>query len=153
MTFLRHRLLWPVVMLALLLLCALIFSDGFFDLRIQDGHLFGTPINILRASAPLVLVALGMTLVISTGGIDLSVGSVMAVSGAMACMIIGDLGDQNSVGGVAGAVAAAIALSLVLGLATSPRRSAGGSALGSPFVPSRLTGSVRSSPIDEDQRR
>ena len=116
MTFLRHRLLWPIAMLAVLLLCALIFSDGFFDLRIQDGHLFGTPINILRASAPLVLVALGMTLVISTGGIDLSVGSVMAVSGAMACMIIGDLGDQNSVGGVAGAVAAAIALSLVLGL-------------------------------------
>ena len=116
MTFLRHRLLWPVAMLALLLLCALIFSDGFFALRIQDGHLFGTPINILRASAPLVLVALGMTLVISTGGIDLSVGSVMAVSGAMACLIIGDLGDQNSVGGVAGAVVAAIVLSLVLGL-------------------------------------
>ncbi|XVV15654.1 ABC transporter permease [Actinoplanes sp. CA-131856] len=119
MTFknaLKSRLMWPVAMLVVLLLCALIFSDGFFDIRIQDGHLFGTPVNILRASAPLVLVAIGMTLVISTGGIDLSVGSVMAVSGAMACLIIGDLSNQNSVGGVAVAVVAAIALSLVLGL-------------------------------------
>jgi ribose/xylose/arabinose/galactoside ABC-type transport system permease subunit len=116
MTFLKSRLIWPVAMLVVLLLCALIFSDGFFAMRIQDGHLFGTPMNILRASAPLVLVAIGMTLVISTGGIDLSVGSVMAVSGAMACLIIGDLSNQNSVAGVAVAVVAAIALSLVLGL-------------------------------------
>ena len=116
MKLLKNRLMWPLAMLAVLLLCAFVFSDGFFDVRIQDGNLFGTPINILRASAPLVLVALGMTLVISTGGIDLSVGSVMAVSGAMACFLIGDLGDQNSVGGVVLAVVLAIALSLVLGI-------------------------------------
>ena len=116
MTFLKNRLLWPVAMLAALLLCALLFSDGFFDIRIQDGHLFGTPVNILRASAPLMLVALGMTLVIATGGIDLSVGSVMAVSGAFACMIIANLGDQNSVGGVLLAVGAAVVLALVLGI-------------------------------------
>ena len=66
----------------------------------QDGHLYGSLIDILRFGAPLILVALGMTLVIATGGIDLSVGSVVAISGALACLLISDLDDQNSVGGV-----------------------------------------------------
>ena len=35
----------------------------------------------------IVIVAVGMTLVIATGGIDLSVGSLMAISGALAPMI------------------------------------------------------------------
>ena len=48
----------------------------------QDGHLYGSLIDILRISAPLMLVALGMTLVIATGGIDLSVGAVVAIAGA-----------------------------------------------------------------------
>ena len=44
---------------------------------------FGTVDNlqtILVAAAPFALIALGQTLVILTGGIDLSVGSVIAVS-------------------------------------------------------------------------
>ena len=49
----------------------------------KDGHLYGSLIDILRFGAPLMLVALGMTLVIATGGIDLSVGSVVAISGAL----------------------------------------------------------------------
>src|ERR1041385_495061 len=40
--------------------------------------------NILLQVAPTVLVATGMTLVIATGGIDLSVGSVMAIASAVA---------------------------------------------------------------------
>jgi len=39
--------------------------------------------------APIAIVALGMTLVIATGGVDLSVGAVMAVSGALAPLIFG----------------------------------------------------------------
>lgn len=41
----------------------------------------------LTQVAPIVIVAVGMTLVIATGGIDLSVGSLMAISGALAPMI------------------------------------------------------------------
>ena len=41
----------------------------------------------LTQVAPIVIVAIGMTLVIATGGIDLSVGSLMAISGALAPMI------------------------------------------------------------------
>ncbi len=116
MTVFRHRLFWPAAILVALLVSNVFFSPSFFSVTLQDGHLYGSLIDILRRAAPLLLVALGMTLVIATGGIDLSVGSVMAISGALACLIIGDLGNQNSVPGVLGAVAAAIALSLVLGI-------------------------------------
>ena len=51
----------------------------------QDGHLYGNLIDIVRNSAPVMLVALGMTLVIATRGIDLSVGAIAAIAGAVAC--------------------------------------------------------------------
>ena len=41
----------------------------------------------LTQVATIVIVSVGMTLVIATGGIDLSVGSLMAISGAIAPMI------------------------------------------------------------------
>jgi ribose/xylose/arabinose/galactoside ABC-type transport system permease subunit len=44
--------------------------------------------NILLQVSPTVLVALGMTLVIATGGIDLSVGSVMAIASALAATLL-----------------------------------------------------------------
>ena len=44
--------------------------------------MFGSPIDILNRAAPVALLAIGMTLVIATGGIDLSVGAVMAIAGA-----------------------------------------------------------------------
>ncbi|MGB0581210.1 MAG: ABC transporter permease subunit, partial [Limisphaerales bacterium] len=35
-----------------------------------------------------MLLALGMTLVIATGGVDLSVGSLMAIAGALAAVLV-----------------------------------------------------------------
>lgn len=110
-----HRLFWPSLVLAGLLLLNLVFTDGFFVIEIKEGHLYGSLIDIFRFGAPLILVALGMTLVIATGGIDLSVGSVVAIVGALACLRISELDDQNSVAGVLGAVGLALALSAVLG--------------------------------------
>src|SRR5690606_19530906 len=107
---LMRRLLWPIVILAALLLVTLIFTPGFFSIQCREGHLYGSLIDILRFGAPLILVALGMTLVIATGGIDLSVGSVVAISGALACLQISQ--DQ----GVLAAVVLALALSTLLGL-------------------------------------
>ena len=43
--------------------------------------------NVLRQNSMLGLVALGMTFVILTGGIDLSVGALLAVSGVAAAMV------------------------------------------------------------------
>ncbi|MFD0662465.1 ABC transporter permease [Thermocatellispora tengchongensis] len=110
-----HRLFWPAVVLAGLLLLNLALTDGFFSVEIKDGHLYGSLVDIARFGAPLILVALGMTLVIATGGIDLSVGSVVAISGALACLSISGLEDQNSVTGVLTAVGLALGLALVLG--------------------------------------
>jgi ribose/xylose/arabinose/galactoside ABC-type transport system permease subunit len=111
-----RRLSWPLLAIAGLLLSDVFFGSEFFNLRMQDGHLYGNLIDILRFGAPLMLVALGMTIVIATGGIDLSVGSVIAISGATACLLISRLDNENSARGVVIAVAAALGLSMVLGL-------------------------------------
>ncbi|MEU5904457.1 ABC transporter permease [Micromonospora sp. NPDC047527] len=110
-----HRLFWPAAVLVVMLAANTIYRPGFLSIELKDGHLYGTPIDILRLSAPLILVALGMTLVISTGGIDLSVGSVCAISGAIACMYISKQPDQNSLTVVLTALAMAMGVSLVLG--------------------------------------
>jgi galactofuranose transport system permease protein len=64
------------VALALLLIINLAFTPGFAAV---DNFR-----NILVQVTPTMLVAIGMTLVIATGGIDLSVGSVMAIASAVA---------------------------------------------------------------------
>ncbi|MFY1670546.1 ABC transporter permease [Plantactinospora sp. WMMB334] len=112
---LRHRFFWPLVVLAILLLSNLFFTPDFFAIDVRQGHLYGSLVDIVRFGAPLILVSLGMTLVIATGGIDLSVGSVVAISGALACLRISELGDQNSVPGVLMAVGLALGLALLLG--------------------------------------
>jgi len=65
------------------------FNPGFWQLQWRDGHLYGSVIDILNRAAPLALVALGMTLVIATRGIDISVGAVVAISAAVAALMIG----------------------------------------------------------------
>lgn len=68
---------------AILIIDSLV-APGFFSIHIQDGRLFGSLVDIFNRGAPVALLALGMTLVIATGGIDLSVGAVMAIAGATA---------------------------------------------------------------------
>ncbi|OLP62032.1 sugar ABC transporter permease [Xaviernesmea oryzae] len=71
-------------MLALLLLIL-------FNLAMTPNFLSWQTVNVnLTQVAAIVIVATGMTLVIATGGIDLSVGSLMAISGAVAPMIFLD---------------------------------------------------------------
>jgi simple sugar transport system permease protein len=45
-------------------------------------------LNLLRQSAPLLIVAVAMTFVITTGGIDLSVGSTLAIVNALAAIAL-----------------------------------------------------------------
>ena len=84
----ENRLFWPLVALALILITDAIFAPGFFKIGILDGHLFGNLIDVVNNAAPLMLVAIGMTLVIATGGVDLSVGAVIAISAAMGAVLI-----------------------------------------------------------------
>lgn len=113
---LKHHLFWPLSMLAALLLFNLLYSPDFFSIQMRGGHLYGSVIDILNFGSPLILVAIGMTLVIATKGIDLSVGSIVAISGAMACLSISKASDQNSLGVVLLAIGITLALSVVLGL-------------------------------------
>jgi galactofuranose transport system permease protein len=69
--------------LVLLVIINSVFTPNFFDVNNFR--------NILLQVSPTVLVAVGMTVVISTGGIDLSVGSVMAIASAIAATQL-DLG-------------------------------------------------------------
>jgi ribose/xylose/arabinose/galactoside ABC-type transport system permease subunit len=88
----RSKIVWPLIALGCLMLFNLFFTPHFFRVEIKDGHLFGNLIDILKNSAPIMLLAIGLTLVIATHGIDISVGSVVAISaGVVAILIGGDL--------------------------------------------------------------
>ncbi len=97
--------------LALLVILAInwIVSPQFFDIRLQDGRLFGSVIDVLNRGAPVALLSIGMVLVIALRGIDLSVGAVMAICGAIAA----SLADTHS---LPVTLAAALGVGLLCGL-------------------------------------
>jgi ribose/xylose/arabinose/galactoside ABC-type transport system permease subunit len=109
-------LLWPVLALLALLGLNVVLTPAFFTIRVEDGHLYGSLIDILRNGAPTMLVALGMTLVIASRGIDLSVGAVVAISGALACAHIASAPDASGVLTVAIAMLIALGVAVGLGL-------------------------------------
>ena len=79
--------------------------------------------SLARECAPIIVAAAGMTLVILTGGIDLSAGSIMGVAGAVACL--GTNYFQCPVQGmlcgvVAGTVCGLANGSMIIGLRVQP---------------------------------
>ena len=98
-----------LALIAVLLINWALFPS-FFRISWQDGRLFGSLIDVLNRGAPVAILAIGMTGVIATKGVDLSVGAIMAVCGAVAATMV-----------VAGyptpiAVVAALAVGLACGL-------------------------------------
>jgi len=85
----RSAQFWPAVVLVLLLGINGVVNPNFFVLSWREGHLYGALVDILNRAAPLMAVALGMTVVIATRGIDISVGAVVAISAAVAAALIG----------------------------------------------------------------
>jgi ribose transport system permease protein len=75
-------------------------------------------LNIANQIAVIAIVAIGMTMVIITGGIDLSVGSLLALSAVLAARFIRDFagGVNASTGGMLLACLAAILLCGMVGL-------------------------------------
>jgi galactofuranose transport system permease protein len=98
-----------IALIGVLALNWLLFP-GFFRVTWQDGRLFGSVIDVLNRGAPVAILAIGMTAVIATKGVDLSVGAVMAVSGAVAATLVVS-GYPMPV-----AVAAALAVGLLCGV-------------------------------------
>nr|WP_233284498.1 MULTISPECIES: ABC transporter permease [Agrobacterium] len=84
-----------------------------FNMAVTPHFLSWQTFNVnLTQVATIVIVAVGMTLVISTGGIDLSVGSLMAISGALAPMIF--MGKLFPIENTALAVALAFVIPVVV---------------------------------------
>lgn len=115
--FTSSSLFLPVVALAALLIFNGIFVDGFFTIQVtEDGRLFGRVIDILTRSSSLVILSLGMTLVIATSGIDISVGAVVAISAAVVCTLIGGRGDGVAETPMLLAMLASIGIGILCGL-------------------------------------
>ena len=100
------KIFWPLISLIILLLFNFIMTPSFLSISMKDGHLFGNTIDILNRAAPLILISLGMTIVIATQGIDISVGSIIAISAALSATVIVD----------GGSVMLAVAVGIVSGL-------------------------------------
>lgn len=106
----------PLFALGALLLFNACFVNDFFAIEItEDGRLYGRLIDILNRSSSLIILSLGMTFVIATSGIDISVGAVVAISSAVCCMMLGGRGDGVAETPFIIAVLCAIAAGVVAG--------------------------------------
>ena len=83
-----RRYLWPCAGLLVLLIINAIIAPEFFSIEFKDGRFYGSLIDVLNRAAPVALLAIGMSLVIATAGVDLSVGSIMAIAGAVSAYYI-----------------------------------------------------------------
>jgi len=77
-------------------------------------------LNIANQIAVIAIIAAGMTLVIVTGGIDLSVGSLVAFSSVVAAVLIRDYGgaENASIASMIGCCAASIGACALVGMST-----------------------------------
>ena len=117
----RSVVFWPLLALSLMLLFNLIFTPQFYKLELRPAEyplfglniprLYGVPIDIINHASKVGILAIGMTLVIAVGGIDLSVGAVMAIAGAMMAAMSKELGYSP-----AQCIAAALAVGIVCGI-------------------------------------
>lgn len=102
-----QRIAPQLIALAALIALVSVFYPAFLQVSYENGRLVGPVIDILKRSAPVALLAVGMTLVIATRGIDLSVGTIMAICGAVAASAV--VSGQGALVAVLLAIAAGIA--------------------------------------------
>ena len=115
--FTSSSLLLPIVALLVLLVFNAIFVDGFLSIQMtEDGRLYGRLIDILNRSSSLIILSLGMTFVIATSGIDISVGAVVAISAAVVCTLIGGRGDGIPEHPMVLAMLAAVGVGILCGI-------------------------------------
>jgi ribose/xylose/arabinose/galactoside ABC-type transport system permease subunit len=118
---LRERGLWPrdlralgqnyaaLIALVILIIFNLIFTKEFSSVIAIT--------NLLVHVTPTLIVAIGMTLVIATGGIDISVGSIMGLTGILTYLIFSGKwgGIPNQVTGTIVAIPIALAVAALIG--------------------------------------
>lgn len=112
---LRANGLRYMVLLGIIIALIVIFS-----LASPQFLRLSTMMNMIRQSAALAICSIGMTLIILTGGIDLSAGSVIALAPAVGALAIQAAGAGNpaeaAVAGFLGTMLAAAAVGLVNGV-------------------------------------
>lgn len=97
-----------IILLVVFVIISAVLSPNFLTV--------GNILNLLQQASIPGIVAIGMTLVILLGGIDLSVGSVLAFSGMIASIIVTKTG--TSPGGIVLGCIAGLLVSAALGLLT-----------------------------------
>ncbi len=113
-SFLGRTEILTFAALILLLLFNLFFTKGFFNIEVRDGHLYGSLVDIVKRGAPLMITVMGLTTVIATGGTDISVGSIAAITGVVVASLIG--GDYVFEVGVETAARMPMGLAIFIGL-------------------------------------
>lgn len=106
--------LWTIAIFVALMVTNII-ANGTSTISYNNGRLSGPIIDVFIDVPPLLMIAIGMTLVIATKGIDLSVGSVMAVSGAAAMQFLSN-SDSDNWGSVLAALGLACLVGTVIGM-------------------------------------
>ncbi|AJY45214.1 ABC transporter permease [Martelella endophytica] len=104
------RIIPQLITLAFLVALVSLFFPTFLQVDYSAGRFVGPVVDVLKRGAPVALLAIGMTLVVATRGIDLSVGTVIAITGAVAASSI------VAGYGVFAAIATAIVAGLIAGL-------------------------------------
>ena len=111
----------PLVSTGLVLILMIVVQTAIMIYNFGEGSvgelmlsLLTNWLNILRNNAPVGIIALGMTFVIISGGIDLSVGSTLVAVGAMVMMVVDGSATGMGITGVP-AYIIAIAVGLVFG--------------------------------------
>jgi ribose transport system permease protein len=92
---------WPFLTLILLVAGLAVGTDSF----LRPDNLT----SVVRQTAVINIIALGMTVIMVAGGIDLSVGSMMALSGMAGCLVM------EAGGGAGSGIAAGVGMGLLLG--------------------------------------
>lgn len=115
----RHLLADYGIVLALIVLCAAL------GLANENFLSWGNWVNILRQTSINAILAIGMTYVILTKGIDLSVGSLLAVSGIVAASLVTGETPHHPMVGIAAGLAVGVVLGavnggLIAGLSVAP---------------------------------
>ncbi|WP_386688499.1 ABC transporter permease [Lonepinella sp. MS14437] len=109
--FLQHS---TIMFFLIMLVVSALLSDRFYALE--------NITNVLRQSVPLGIVSLGLLFVILTGGIDLSVGSIMALVSVIIAIYMPDYGIFGStvIGILCGAIIGGIAGGLIAYFKVAP---------------------------------
>lgn len=111
---LKNQLFWAAMVLVVLMIIN-ITENGTATIGYSNGRLTGPIIDLFIFSPPILMISIGMTLVIATSGIDLSVGSIMAVAGAVAMQYLHGSSNPNSPATIAIAFILALAVGLLCG--------------------------------------